>query len=635
MEFLLRKKNLFTLLVLLFTLQNTFASMRTGVFLWPSTLCEYEGVDDIINSLKNNGITDVFILVKGEAGATFYTSDYTYADYYRQQSLKEKSKEKKEKYFQYYNRLKDSLLLSKFVKGAHEYKIKVHAWFIVSGDRYFVENNPGAEVVHLQDNKTSKYPYPLIDQIHVNLAYPGYKEYFLSHINKALRIPFDGIMLDKIRYTHLVYSWDNIHSSKAMRQGVDIDKIFEMAHKTVYGTEDEKEKFIYHYRNSDTDVTKWINIKKEDVETYVKETAKIAKEKNIEISAAFMPEGAYDPSFADVYYAQNYQELSGYLDFIVVMAYAEEFKKPATWIKMVVKNAQIRSSCKIWAAIQGYGEVSTQMVHDQTENARIAQSDGVALFHFGKMDNERWTAFNQGMREEVNKKIKNQIYGIIFTGGGTIRNCWLKSADAALISDNVIPLLVNESYLQNDNLFVDADFVLIPGGGGSPVANALNKKGLENIERFVADGGGYIGICAGAYLPVKGYWNNLTTKLQLVNAQVVDVEHWNRGSGKVELKIVNPHPIFEGIEDTLSLNYYSGPVIKPSNLSLANYKELAIFKTDIHENGVKPGNMINKTAVLEAAYKDGLIILFSPHPELTPGKEKMLTKAMLYVSKRK
>ncbi|MHB2153723.1 BPL-N domain-containing protein [Calditrichota bacterium GD2] len=629
------KKILFALFVLLVTMQNSFASPRTGVFLWPSTLCEYKQVDDMVNLLKNNGITDVFVLVKGEAGATYYPSEYTYADYFYQQYLKEKSKEKKEKYFHYYNYLKDSLLLHKFVTAAHKRQIKVHAWFIVSGDQYFIKKNPGAEVVHLQDNKVSKYPYPLIDHIHVNLSYPGYKEYFLNHVRKALRIPFDGIMLDKIRYTHLSYTWDNIHTSKAMRLGVSLDKIFDLAYKTVYGTEDDKEKFVYAYRDGDRDVTQWIKLKKEDIETYVKETEKIAREKNLEFSAAFMPEGAYDPNFADVYYAQNYHDLSRYFDFIVIMAYAKAFEKPATWLKMVVKNAQIRSSCKIWAAIQGYSDVSTEMVYEQTVNARIAQPDGIAIFRFGSMGKERWQAYNKGMREKIDEKIKNQIYGIIFTGGGTIRNCWLKSADAALLSEKIIPLLFNEAYLQKDDFFKKTEFVLIPGGGGSSVAEALGEEGLRNIERFVAGGGGYLGVCAGAYLPIKGYWDNLTTKLQLVNAEAVDIDHWNRGSGKVELKIVNQHPIFEGEENPFFLNYYSGPVLKPSDLSLPPYKELAIFKTDIHENGAKPGEMLNKTAILEAVYKKGKIILFSPHPELTPGKEKMLTRAMLYVSQRK
>ena len=583
------KKYLFVLLLLpLLFVQRSYSEQPIGVFLWPVSLCEDTLETTLINTLKNHKVTDVFLLVKGEAGATVYPSDFTYADYYLQQY----KQTKKEKYFHYYKCLKDSLLLHRFVKAAHQNHIKVHAWFIVSGDQYFVDHHPGAEVVHLQDNKTCKHPYPFLGHIHVNLAYPGYKEYFLNHVKKALRVPFDGIMLDKIRYTHLAYTWDNIHTSKAMRQGVNLNKIFDDAYKTLYNPEDDKDKFVYDYRDGDKDVTRWIKLKKEDIETYVKATAQIARKRHLEFSAAFMPEGAYDPNFADVYYAQNYHDLSKYFDFIVIMAYAPDFKMPATWLKMVVKNAQIRSSCKIWAAIQGYGDVQTPMVYEQTVNARIAQPDGIAIFRFGSMSKERWQAFDKGMHEKIAGRIKNQVTGIIFTGGGTIRNCWLKSAKAALLSDTIIPLLLDESYLQSDRWFSKARFVLIPGGGGASIAKALGEKGLKNIEKFVANGGGYVGICAGAYLPIKGYWNNLTRALEIVNAEAVDIDHWNRGSGKVELKIVNRHPIFEGVKNPFYLNYYSGPVLKPAHLPLPPYKTLAVFKTDLHENGATLGEQV-------------------------------------------
>jgi hypothetical protein len=349
------------------------------------------------------------------------------------------------------------------------------------------------------------------------------------------------------------------------------------------------------------------------------------------MSAAFMPEGAYDPNFADVYYAQNYTELSKYLDFIVIMAYAKDFKKPATWLKMVVENAKIRSSCKIWAAIQGYNDVSTTLVSDQVVNARIAQPDGIAVFRFGSFDEDYWQAFGRAMNLNIKKQISMQIPGVIFTGGGTIRNCWLKSADACLISTDITPLLLDEEYFQNYYFIKNVDFVLLPGGGGTSEAEALGITGLKNIERFVAAGGGYIGICAGAYLPIKGY-SEATKKLEMVNAKAVDIAHWNRGSGMVELKIVNKHPVFQGLKDTLKLEYYSGPVLEPADLPLKPYRELAVFKTDIHNNGANAGDMLNKTAILEAKYKKGKIILFSPHPELTKGKERLLINAVFYVS---
>jgi len=625
-------KNILLILMYILVFQKFgMTSMRTGVFLWPSTLCD-QGVENIVNKLRNNKITDVFILVKGEAGSSWLPSSYTYSDYYYKKYKEEKSEVKKKQLFRYYNLLKGTSLIDAFINASHKNNIKVHAWFIVSGDRYFIEKNPGSEVVHIQNGKAHKYPYPLIDNIHVNLSYPGYLKYFLKHVRKAMELPFDGIMLDKIRYTHLAYTWDNIHTSIAVRKGIEIDTVFDIAYKSIYGNDDEKDSFIYDYRDGNKNVTEWIKIKKDEVEKFVKETKKIAKEKKVKFSAAFMPEGAYDPNFADVNYAQNYSELSKYFDFIVIMAYAKSFNKPAAWIKMVVKNAKIRSSCDIWAGIQTYDSVASDLVYEQALNSRIAQADGIVLFRFGEVDKTYWNAYQKAIHEDINKKVNEQINGIIFSGSGTIRNCWLKSADAALLSDKIIPLLLNEKYFCSREIIAKANFVLLPGGGGSAEAKALGKVGLKNIEKYVASGGGYIGICAGAYLPIKGYMDNLTQELQIVNAKAVDIAHWNRGSGLVDLKIVQSHPIFDGFTSNINLEYYSGPILIPGSLLLPQYKNLAVFKTDIHKNGAKAGDMKGKTAILEAEYKKGKILLFSPHPELTKGKEKLLTNAMLYVS---
>jgi len=606
------------------------AGNRNGVFLWPATLCETGGIEKVIHTLRQNSITDVFLLVKGEDGATFFPSDYTYEDLYRE---KLQSEPKSQRYQRLFQCMQDSTLLERFIQRAREENIKVHAWFIVSGDRHFTENNPGAEAVHPQKSDKCAPPYPVIDKAHVNLSFPTYKDYFFTLVKKALELPFDGLMLDKIRYTHLVYTWDNIHLSKALRAGVDMNKVYDHALRTIYGNDDDKELFVYDYRDGDQDIASWIRLKKEDIEQYVKDGAKIAREKDIEFSAAFMPEGAYDVNFSDVYYGQNYKELSPYFDFIVIMAYAKDFRQPPAWVKMVVENAKLRSSCEIWAAVQGYGDVEDKLVFDQIKSARLADADGIAVFRYGAMNQQMWQSFAKGISVKLNKERKKQIKGIIFSGKGTIRNCWLKSAEALLLSDRIIPLLLNEDYLKDYSNFENKEFILIPGGGGSAEAEALAGNGLSNIEKFVSFGGGYIGICAGAYLPVQGYFGNLTEKLQIVNAAVLDIEHWNRGSGPAEIEVAVRHPIFKGIKaKTFTLNYFSGPVLIPANLDLPAYKELAVFRTDYHENGAQPGDMLGKTAILESRYEQGKIILFSPHPELTPGYEEMLVKTVIYVT---
>src|SRR5687767_8592073 len=46
----------------------------------------------------------------------------------------------------------------------------------------------------------------------------------------------------------------------------------------------------------------------------------------------------------------------------------------------------------------------------------------------------------------------------------------------------------------------EADVVIFTGGSGSKQGNAIGEAGRAEVQRFVRDGGGYVGICAGAYL---------------------------------------------------------------------------------------------------------------------------------------
>lgn len=617
------------LMILAIFNSNKAYSQVKGIYVWPVSFYEEGGVEKVINSLSQHGITDIFLLVKGEGGYSIYPSSYTYKEFYDNMPMDQRGKNFEERRIF----MSDTTLLTQILNTAHAKKMKVHAWFIVSGDKNYVENNPGSEVVQIHKPDTTNYPYPAINRGNINLAYPPYKEYFFNGMKEALKYPFDGIMLDKIRYTTLLYSYDNIHISKAMRAGVDVEKIINCAVKTLYGTTDDKNLFFQKYRDGDTDICKWIEIKKEDIIDYTIESRKLCREKNIPLSASFMPEGAYDVDFADVHYAQNYEELSEYYDFIAIMAYPKSYGQPSTWVKMVTVNAIEKSSCKIWTAIQCFDNITAKSVFDQVKDTRIAKADGIAIFRYGTMTDEMWHEFHNGMNYKIDKDIDSQIQGIIYNGPGTAINSWVKSMDVMLQTENIIPILYHQRELQNMNIFKNKKFILMPGGGGGAQAEALGIKGLANVESFVKSGAGYIGICAGAYLAGKGY-NNITEKFQIINSIPKDITHWNRGNGLVDLEIKKSHPIFKDITSkNFSLNYVSGPVLEPANLKLSKYIELAIFKTDISNNGATPGDMMNKSAIIESKYNKGTVLLFSPHPELTEGMESLLINAINYVSR--
>src|SRR4051794_26286656 len=51
-----------------------------------------------------------------------------------------------------------------------------------------------------------------------------------------------------------------------------------------------------------------------------------------------------------------------------------------------------------------------------------------------------------------------------------------------------------------DGVLNTFDVVAFTGGGASTQAKTLGDQGRANVKHFVEQGGGYMGICAGAYL---------------------------------------------------------------------------------------------------------------------------------------
>ncbi len=172
------------------------------------------------------------------------------------------------------------------------------------------------------------------------------------------------------------------------------------------------------------------------------------------------------------------------------------------------------------------------------------------------------------------------------------------------------------------------DVVMFPGGGGTAQANALQQAGCAAVERFVAAGGGYVGTCAGAYLAALGY-NSATAWLQLVDAQIIDVAHWDRGVAQVQVHLVNTNtPILRGFPEYITARYVNGPLLGPGNTpGLPDYEQDGVYVTDVHDNG-PVGVMPGTTCMTTSTYQMGRCVLFSFHPELTPGLEQLDVRAV-------
>lgn len=181
------------------------------------------------------------------------------------------------------------------------------------------------------------------------------------------------------------------------------------------------------------------------------------------------------------------------------------------------------------------------------------------------------------------------------------------------------------------------DVVVVPGGSGSEQATILGKDGKRSVREFVKGGGGYVGICGGAFLATAKYdWS-----LALVNAKTLTGEIEvpgigsrsvaMRGAGTVKVELTDAgKKVFGSYSSFLNMKYGGGPILSPAGMAnLPEYVSLAVFRTEVWEYEAQRGTMINTSAIIAGRFGKGHVILFSPHPEMTQGLEPLVRRAIM------
>jgi glutamine amidotransferase-like uncharacterized protein len=198
----------------------------------------------------------------------------------------------------------------------------------------------------------------------------------------------------------------------------------------------------------------------------------------------------------------------------------------------------------------------------------------------------------------------------------------------ALQVSHLSPAEIRQGKLQ------DFDVLIHPGGSGGGQGRALEAQGRAAEREFVRNGGGFIGICAGAYLATDDYeWS-----LGLIEARAVDRKHWARGTGTVEVELSPAAQEFFGVGvQRISIHYAQGPLLgrrEWDNPLAPEYESLGLYRTEIAKKGAPEGIMPGTSAIVRANFEKGRVFVFSPHPEMTDGLGFMLARAVTWVAKR-
>lgn len=176
------------------------------------------------------------------------------------------------------------------------------------------------------------------------------------------------------------------------------------------------------------------------------------------------------------------------------------------------------------------------------------------------------------------------------------------------------------------------DVLIMPGGSGSSQASRLEPSGHDAVRQFVQEGGGYVGICAGAYLASAHYsWS-----LGLINARVWDRSHWARGTGTVTIELSsNGQRVLQNGGSSLDVYYGQGPLLVPgTHPGLPRYEVLAVYASEIATKGAPTEAMVGTHAIVRARFGSGRVICFSPHPETATGPNHLMSAGVRWAAGR-
>lgn len=169
--------------------------------------------------------------------------------------------------------------------------------------------------------------------------------------------------------------------------------------------------------------------------------------------------------------------------------------------------------------------------------------------------------------------------------------------------------------------------LVFPGGSGSGQSKGIGEAGLKNVREFVKQGGGYVGICGGAYLACS----NFTWGLGILNAGTVS-NKWRRGQALLDLEPTQAGQQWLGdVKSTFKVRYHNGPILKPAaRTDIPAYNVVTVFKTEIAEYGSPAGIQVNSPAHVISTFGKGRVFISSPHPENTPGLENFIPRGVLW-----
>lgn len=151
--------------------------------------------------------------------------------------------------------------------------------------------------------------------------------------------------------------------------------------------------------------------------------------------------------------------------------------------------------------------------------------------------------------------------------------------------------------------------MIVPGGTAGRYQKLLGVEGITSIQNFVANGGGYLGICAGAYL---GSTNDITdTKNIGIGLLPVRYILYGCGANIRTAVTVNEHK-----RNTVYKTFYHNGAVYRSDQLPNDVTILATITNTGSSNSKFHEFLVNKATIITGTFGKGRVVLCGPHIEV-------------------
>jgi len=215
---------------------------------------------------------------------------------------------------------------------------------------------------------------------------------------------------------------------------------------------------------------------------------------------------------------------------------------------------------------------------------------------------------------------------IVYAGKGSSHS-WTWLADL-FESRGVEEARFSDTNSFTEHLTDEAKAVIVSGGDGHRIASAIGTHGFAHMKGFIHKGGEYVGICAGAYLPLPSSvdpfdkFNLSSTKIENIECQLPqnDGESPRKAVRYGSCSII--HPVRGEVEIEIGQSavrapLYGGPVFRePTKDEIVGRYRGLTADTELQVDRLRAEAMlIGRPAVVRSRHGHGTLLLLGPHLE--------------------